>query len=86
MRTSRIDPHSPLTESSDGVSLVIGGFVMRVDLNGLGDIPIQVAVPAIPEPLLLLPPLPLPWYRRFWHFLNLDVRDIWRDYIRSYFR
>ena len=27
--------------------------------------------------------LGMPWYRRLWDFLNMDVRDIWRLIVRK---
>lgn len=39
--------------------------------------PLVVPMGSITLPFVPMP-LPLPWYRRLWIFLNMDIGDVWR--------
>lgn len=86
----------PIIEHNDGTNLSLGGFKMRIDYaetneqpvelsRDMREISITVGIPPFEIPIVAAQPVYSKW-RRLWLFLNLDVRDIYTDYIRPYIR
>ena len=88
----------PIIELNDGTNISIGGFKMRIDytdpnvhlfetIADAEDV-VESTIEPIHIPVIEPQPIPIapPWYSRLWTFLNMDVRDIYQQYIRPLWR